>query len=110
MNGTKFYRIVQILSQQWFADRFTWALTFMIFFSLLLSNFKDQTYDPHQPSSRFFFSELAYVTCKQYADFVKNELYEGIRCGSLPLLVGLGECDPPYIIMLLTVEPSNPRL
>ena len=33
-----------------------------------------------------------------------------IKCGAIKLLGRVGECQPPRVVMPLTVEPSKPRL
>lgn len=33
-----------------------------------------------------------------------------IQCGAIKLLGRVGECQPPRVVMPLTVEPSKPRL
>ena len=48
--------------------------------------------------------------CKQFVDFICNELCERIATGSIKLLGRVGNCPPPKIIMPLTIEPSKPRL
>ena len=48
--------------------------------------------------------------CKQYSDFIARELTDKIKCGAIRLLGRVGECQPPRVVMPLTVEPSKPRL
>lgn len=33
-----------------------------------------------------------------------------IKCGAIKLLGRVGKCQPPRVVMPLTVEPSKPRL
>jgi len=48
--------------------------------------------------------------CEQFGDFIARTLEERMRNGSLTVLGKVGECDPPYLILPLTVEPTKPRL
>lgn len=48
--------------------------------------------------------------CKQYSDFIVKELMDKIQCGAIKLLGRVGECQPPRVVIPLTVEPSKPRL
>lgn len=43
-------------------------------------------------------------------DFIVEELMDKIQCGAIKLLGRVGECQPPRVVMPLTVEPSKPRL
>jgi hypothetical protein len=49
-------------------------------------------------------------SCKKFSDFVVSELTERVRNGSLEVLGRVGQCDPPHLILPLTVEPLKPRL
>jgi len=48
--------------------------------------------------------------CKEHVAFISSELCERITTGSIKLLGRVGLCQPPKVIMPLTVEPSKPRL
>ncbi|KAJ8317151.1 hypothetical protein KUTeg_005055 [Tegillarca granosa] len=43
-------------------------------------------------------------------NFISAELCNRISTGSIKLLGRVGECQPPRVIMPLTIEPSKPRL
>jgi hypothetical protein len=43
------------------------------------------------------------TVCEGYTKFIA-------KTGSLTLLGKVGECDPPYLVLPLTIEPSKPRL
>jgi hypothetical protein len=48
--------------------------------------------------------------CKGFGSFIAETLLDRVRNGSLVVWGKGGECDPTYLVMPLTVEPSNPRL
>lgn len=48
--------------------------------------------------------------CKKYGRFICDTLYAKIKSGAVRVINKVGECSWPYIVMLLTVEPSKPRL
>ena len=48
--------------------------------------------------------------CKEHVNFIKTELYERVRNGFLSVVGRVGHCQPPIIVMPMTVEPSKPRL
>ena len=51
--------------------------------------------------------------CKEFASFIVKTLKERLRNGSLSglSLVGkVGFCEPPFLVLPLTVEPKKPRL
>jgi hypothetical protein len=42
-------------------------------------------------------------SCKKFSDFVVSELTERVRNGSLEVLGRVGQCDPPHLILPLTL-------
>ncbi|CAG2235217.1 unnamed protein product [Mytilus edulis] len=77
------------------------------FFRYFKGNFKGRFYDSDIPPNQYFQNSKI---CKQHVDFISKELCEKIAMGSVKLLGAVGECEPPRIVMPLTVEPSKPRL
>ena len=77
------------------------------FFRRFKGNFKGRNYDSEIPP-RTYFQNAA--ICKKYSAFISKELCERISTGCIKLLGRVGECQPPKVIMPLTVEPSKPRL
>ena len=86
---------------------FSWYRCDKVFFTYFQGNFKGQSYDSHVPPQRFF--QNASI-CKDYASFIVHELNESLHTGSIRLLGRVNECEPPKLVIPLTVEPSKPRL
>ncbi|XP_069109268.1 uncharacterized protein, partial [Argopecten irradians] len=49
-------------------------------------------------------------TCIGYEEFILQSLLERVANGSMVVWGKVGEVEPPYLVMPLTVEPSKPRL
>lgn len=77
------------------------------FFQHFRGNFKGKRYNSSTPASRVFKNANS---CKGFSGFISKETDERIRNGSLRVWGKVGECEPPLIIMPLTVEPSKRRL
>lgn len=50
------------------------------------------------------------ISCKEYVSFISSELSQRIATGCIKLLGKVGECEPPKLVIPLTLEPSKPRL
>lgn len=77
------------------------------FFQHFKGNFKGYAYDSNTPVTRHFVNS---AVCKKFTDFIKSEISERLKNGSIRLLGRLGECEMPRVIMPLLVEPTKPRL
>lgn len=77
------------------------------FFRHFKGNFKGRHYDSDIPPSILLPNAKI---CESHTQFITDTLIERIRCGSLTLLGKIDECDPPYLVLPLTVEPNKPRL
>lgn len=77
------------------------------FFKPYKGNFKGRYLDSALPPCMHFPNAKV---CEQVGDFIARTLEERIRNESLTVLGNVGECDPPYLILPLTVEPTKPRL
>lgn len=77
------------------------------FFKPYKGNFKGRHLDSALPPCMYFPNAKV---CEQFGDFIARTLEERIRNESLTVLGKVGECDPPYLILPLTVEPTKPRL
>ena len=70
-------------------------------------NFKGTAYASEEPPRQYFPNSSS---CKPYASFIKSELLERIKNGSMRVWGKVGECSIlPKVIMPLVVEPSKPR-
>lgn len=70
-------------------------------------HFKGRHFDSNIPHKQYFQNS---ASCAKYADFISRELCERISTGCIKLLGIVGFCQPPKVVMPLTIEPSKPRL
>ena len=69
--------------------------------------FGDSTYDSSFPVPRLFHN---HNSCKPFAEFISKTIMDRIAVGAVGVIGEVRQCAPPSIVMLLTVEPSKPRL
>lgn len=77
------------------------------FFRRFKGNVKRQSFDSDKPPKQYF-QTSSY--CKNCFLFIKSQLLEKVKYGSLQVFGKLGQCELSLIVMPLTIEPSNPRL
>ena len=77
------------------------------FFRHFKGDFQGKFYDSDFPPRAVFPNSS---TCFAFADFITSTIVERIRSGPISIWGRVGEVDPPYLVMPLTVEPSKPRL
>ncbi|XP_069101991.1 uncharacterized protein [Argopecten irradians] len=77
------------------------------FFRPFKGNFKGKAYNSPMPPSAYFENS---PSCEKFSDFVVQSLTDRVKNGSLRVVGKVGECDPPHLVLPLTVEPSKPRL
>lgn len=70
-------------------------------------NFKGKSYNNQLPPKHYFQNS---TNCKNFVPFIRDEIGERLRNGSLRLWGKVGESCLPHIIMPLTIEPNKPRL
>lgn len=49
-------------------------------------------------------------SCKPFANFIRTILLDRLKTGAISLVGKVGECNPPNLVLPLTVEPTKPRL
>ena len=77
------------------------------FFVRFKGDFQGKFYNlPSPPAAIFPNSKI----CEQFEDFVSAIILECISNGSLSIWGKIGEVAPPHLVMLITVEPSKPRM
>ncbi|KAI8496663.1 hypothetical protein Bbelb_253180 [Branchiostoma belcheri] len=59
------------------------------------------------PPSQVFVNK---ISCKPFAKFISDTLLERLKTKAISLWGKVGESEPPYLVMPLTVEPTKPRL
>lgn len=89
--------------QQWIEK----GVDISMFLRSFKGNFKGKPYNCKYPPSRHFSNSSS---CKGFEDFIRSELIERVKNGSLRLLGKVGECELPNLIMPLTIEPTKPRM
>ena len=77
------------------------------YFTCFKGNFKGKSYDSPTPPHVYFPNA---GNCKNHTQFIVDTLLERIKNGSMTVWGKVGCCDPPHLVMPLTVEPSKPRL
>lgn len=77
------------------------------FFKPFKGNFKGKSYSSDVPPSVYFPNS---TSCAQFKDYIVKTLYERLENGSLTLIGKVGFCEPPHLVLPLTVEPTKPRL
>jgi hypothetical protein len=77
------------------------------YFKHFKGNFKGKAFDSDIPPQAIFPNN---ESCKIFGDFIKQTLLDRVRNGSLSVWGRVGDCDPPLLVMPMTVEPSKPRL
>lgn len=70
-------------------------------------SYKGINYDCDRPPSRYFPN---HVSCKPFASFISKTILSRLASGAIALWGKVGECQPPHLVMPLTIEPSKPRL
>ena len=48
--------------------------------------------------------------CKDHTDFIKSTLLTRLKSGSMSVWGKVGKCEPPHLVMPLTIEITKPRL
>ena len=79
----------------------------MTFFQHFKGDFKGKAYNSDIPPKAIFEnSEI----CGKYEEFISNTLLERIRNGSMSVWGKRGQCEPPHLVMPMTMEPNKPHL
>lgn len=77
------------------------------YFQHFKGDFKNKHYDSDRPPSKQFRNN---PSCKVMVTFVRDTLLARLQNGAIALIGKVGEVDPPYLVLPLTVEPTKPRL
>ena len=93
----------QIQVLKWIKDK----LSIFEYFQPFSGSFKGKQYSSDYPPSEHFRNN---TSCKPFADFVRSTLLDRLTSGAIPLKGKVGEVEPPYLVLPLTVEPTKPRL
>ena len=77
------------------------------FFQHFKGDFERKAYNSDIPPKAIFENS---AICGKYEEFISNTLLERIRTGSMSVWGKRGQCEPPHLVMPMTVEPNKPRL
>ena len=77
------------------------------FFKPFKGQFKGKYYDSPLPPKMIF--ENNKISLK-FQDFISNCILERVSNGSLSIWEKKGECEPPHLVIPITVEPNKPRM
>ena len=70
------------------------------YFKHFKGNFAGKCYDSPSPTKEYFRNS---DSCKRFAGFIKEGLVEREKNGSMSVWGRVGECDPPHLVMPLTI-------
>ena len=74
------------------------------FFVPFKGPYKGEQFNSVLPPPKIFVNRL---WCKPFTGFISQTILDRLCSGAISLLGKVGEVDPPYLVMPLTVEPSN---
>ena len=70
-------------------------------------NFKGKSYDSSSPPPAYFPNASS---CTGFTKFISDTLLERIANGSISVVGKVGECEPPFLVLPITIEPTKPRM
>ena len=77
------------------------------FFKHFKGEFKAKSYDAPYPPKTFLDNNKI---CSQYEDFISCTIIGRVKNRSMLIWGRKGECEPPHLVLPLTIEPTKPRL
>ena len=77
------------------------------YFRHFKGSFKGESLDSDLPSPRVFRN---HPSCEPFTEFISHSIKQRLAMGAISVWGRLGECEPPHLVMPLTVEPTKPRL
>ena len=77
------------------------------FFKHFKGQFNRKEYDSPLPPKMFFENNKI---CSEHEDFISATILERIANGSMSIWGKVADCEPPHLVMPLTIEPSKPRM
>lgn len=93
--------------QEFFSKIITEGVDVRDFFRPFKGSFRDTEYDVPIPPQTYLPNAK---NCQQFGDFIAQEIVDGVQAGSIMRWGKEGECEPPHLVLPLTVEPTKPRL
>ena len=77
------------------------------YFKHFSGQFKGEKFDSDRPPRKAFKNN---ASCKPVVSFIQKTLMDRLRTGAIPWLGRVGEVEPPFLVLPLTVEPTKPCL
>ena len=77
------------------------------FFTPFNGRFQGKAYRGNTPPKAVFPNA---ASCKGFDSFITRTIKDRVRNGSLRIVGKVGYCEPPHLVLPLTVEPKKPRL
>ena len=77
------------------------------FFKHFKGPFKGKEYDSPLPPKMFLENNKI---CSEHEDFISATILERIANGSMSIWGKVADCEPPHLVMPLTIEPLKPRM
>lgn len=77
------------------------------FFAPFDGRFQGKPYRSNSPPKARFPNA---ASCKGFDSFITHTIKDRVRNGSLRIVGKAGYCEPPHLVLPLTVEPNKPRL
>lgn len=77
------------------------------FFVPFKGTFEGKVYNDDLPPPSSFPNSRS---CEAFQGFISKTIMERVANGSLNVVGKVGICNPPYLVMPITVEPSKPRM
>ena len=77
------------------------------FFTPFNGRFQGKAYRGDTPPKAVFPNA---ASCKGFDSFITRTIKDRVRNGSLRIVGKVGYCEPPHLVLPLTVKPNKPRL
>ena len=77
------------------------------FFKPFKGMFQGKSYESEQPPRTTLPNSK---TCDKFEDFICQTILDRVRNGSLSIWGREGHCEPPHLVLPITIEPSKPRM
>ena len=77
------------------------------FFRPFKGSFQGQQFDSQRPPHMIYDNNKS---CENFKEFIDNTILDRVANGAISVVGKVGEVDPPFLVMPLTVEPTKPRL
>lgn len=77
------------------------------FFTPFRGRFQGKQYCSEIPPKACFSNA---PSCKSFTYFISSTIMERVKNGSLRIVGRVGDCEPPHLVLPITIEPNKPRM